>query len=119
RPPPPADDIDMKSDAKSDTESAAKPDTPAAPAGPPGIDAAIDALTQRVQADLTRQVRAAFDELVSTAQTERERAAAEARQAAQAAAATEVAAAVAAAEEKTRSLEAKPSGADDAAYKAG
>ena len=64
RPPPPADYTDMKSDAKSDTESDAKPDTPAAPAGPPGpggIDAAVDALTQRVHADLTRQVRAAFD----------------------------------------------------------
>jgi len=107
-PPLPADYFDMSSDAK-----------PGTPDPPGGLDTAVDALTRRMHDELTRQVRAAFDELVAKAQAESDRAAEAARKTAQDAAASEVAAAVAAAEEKTRALEARTSQAVDAAYQAG
>src|SRR5689334_290299 len=93
--------IDMSSDAK--------PDTP----GPGDVD--LGALTQRVHAEVTRQIRAAFDELVATSQAERQRAAEDARKTAE----SQIAAAVAAADEKTRAVEANTTLAVDSAYKAG
>src|SRR5579872_1504408 len=97
--------IDMSPDAKPDTPG------PGALAG----DVDLGALTQRVHAEVTRQIRAAFDELVATSQAERERAAADARKTAE----SQIASAVAAAEEKTRAVEANTTMAVDSAYKAG
>ena len=93
--------------------------TPGTPASIGSLDTAVDSLSQRMHAEVARQIRSAFDELLAASMAERDRAAAEARSAAETAAASELAAAVAAATEQTRAVEAKTSIAVDAAYKAG
>src|SRR5579862_1656680 len=92
---------------------------PATPASIGSLDTAVDSLSQRMHAEVTRQIRSAFDELLAASIAERDRAAAEARASAESAAASELAAAVAAATEQTRAVEAKTSIAVDAAYMAG
>ena len=70
RPPHKAEYSDMNSDAKPDKPASADGNDPAAA---PAAD--VGAVTQRVHADVARQMRSAFDELVAAARADAERAA--------------------------------------------
>src|SRR5437762_3329401 len=99
--------------------SDSKRDEAVTPDGAPAAAASdLAAITERVHAEVARQIRTALDDLVAASHADRQRIAAEARQA-ESAAKAELAAAVAAADEKTRTIEAKTGAAVDAAYKAG